>query len=428
MAEPTNTPMPTAPPTPRSNSPAPPIPGASPSSITTLPLHPMSSLLSPALAHLPVIPSRLQAASPAPTTTITTTTTTKPRVLHLGSQVEHRRELYSEFATHHFDVVRPSWAEHERGAFAAALREGRWGRFDAVLRCSWGVGGEMGPWDAELVDLLPDSVRVFASVGAGCDGADTKLLGERGIIYCGAGPAAAEAVAELALAMIISTFRTLTYPVLPSADKSAPPTIASLLQPHSLRGQVLGLVGFGNVGQQIAHKCRAALGMHIAYHDVVERKTGDDDDDGAAHYCDTLEALYRKADCVVLCTPPPPSLSLSGAGRRRIVDEHTLWWFKPGARLVSVAHGSLVDEDAVAEALGEDRLSAVALDEPRVSPRLQEVAGKNDCLLLTGRRAGDTAEAQAEFEELGMRNIMAVLGGGGEALTPVNMQWVRKVR
>ncbi|KAI0599209.1 hypothetical protein F4775DRAFT_551902 [Biscogniauxia sp. FL1348] len=412
MAEPTNTPMPTAPPTPRSNSPAPPIPGASPSSITTtssntLPFHPMSSLLSPALAHLPAIPSRL-AASPS-----LTPTPTKPRVLHLGDHVHHRRALYDEFATHHFDVVRPTWAEHERGAFAAALREGRWGRFDAVFRCSWGVGGEMGPWDADLVDLLPDSVRVFASVGAGGDGADTKLLGERGIIYCNAGPAAAEAVAELALTMIISTFRTLSHSVITSADQSAPPSTRSILQPHSLRGQVLGLVGYGDVGQQIAHKCRAALGMRVAYHDDVERNTGDE----AAHYCDTLEALCREADCVVLCTPPPSS------SVRRILDAGSLAWFKPGARLVSVAHGSLVDEDAVAEALEEEVLSAVALDEARVHPRLQKLVGNS--VLLTGRRAGDTAEAQAEFEELGMRNIMAVLRGE-EALTPVNMEWVRR--
>lgn len=38
----------------------------------------------------------------------------------------------------------------------------------------------MGNWDAELVDLLPESVKVFASAGAGFDWADTKLLGERG--------------------------------------------------------------------------------------------------------------------------------------------------------------------------------------------------------------------------------------------------------
>jgi len=42
----------------------------------------------------------------------------------------------------------------------------------------------MGQWDAELIELLPESVKVFASAGAGFDWADTKLLGEKGRFYC----------------------------------------------------------------------------------------------------------------------------------------------------------------------------------------------------------------------------------------------------
>lgn len=61
-----------------------------------------------------------------------------------------------------------------------ALKEKRWGEFSAIFRPFWGTGGEMGHWDKELVDLLPESVRVFASAGTGFDWADVKLLGERG--------------------------------------------------------------------------------------------------------------------------------------------------------------------------------------------------------------------------------------------------------
>lgn len=41
----------------------------------------------------------------------------------------------------------------------------------------------MGQWDAELVSLLPDSVRIFASAGTGFDWADTELLGQRGVFF-----------------------------------------------------------------------------------------------------------------------------------------------------------------------------------------------------------------------------------------------------
>lgn len=143
MADPTNTPMPGTPAasTPRSTTPAP-------------------------------------APAPAPTQTAPAARS-KPRVLHIGDPVKYNPGTYASFAAQ-CEIVRPEASERERGEFMAALREGRWGDFEAVFRPFWGTGGEMGNWDAELIGLLPRSVRVFASAGAGFDWADTKLLGERG--------------------------------------------------------------------------------------------------------------------------------------------------------------------------------------------------------------------------------------------------------
>ena len=70
--------------------------------------------------------------------------------------------------------------ERSRPEFVRALRERRWGDFAAVFRHFRDTGGEMGRWDAELISLLPSSVRVFASAGPGFDWADTRSLDERG--------------------------------------------------------------------------------------------------------------------------------------------------------------------------------------------------------------------------------------------------------
>ena len=93
--------------------------------------------------------------------------------------MKYNPQTYAEFSTL-FDVVRPSTEERERGELMRALKERRWGDFSAIFRPFWGTGGEMGRWDAELIDLLPDSVRIFASAGAGFDWADTQPLGEKG--------------------------------------------------------------------------------------------------------------------------------------------------------------------------------------------------------------------------------------------------------
>ncbi|GAB1314676.1 D-mandelate dehydrogenase [Madurella fahalii] len=437
MAEPTNTPMPASTPvpasTPRSTSPAPPIPSLTPNATTlTIPLQ-----TSPSAAVLK-----------------------RPIVLHIGDPIKYNPRTYAEFSEA-FEVIRPSTAERERTEFVRALKERRWGDFSAIFRPFWGTGGEMGRWDAELIDLLPDSVKVFASAGAGFDWADTKLLGEKGIIYCNSGLAAAEAVADFAVTMIISTFRHLpwcmgaaTLPYLtPSSSASAARKAFQTCHAnatavsHNPRGHVLGLVGFGNIGQQIAAKLgHPAFGMRIAYHDVVRKPAAVEAELRAAFH-PTLVALAAASDCVVLCAPAP-------ADGRPLITAEALRAFRPGTRLVNVARGSLVDEEALADALDTGVVGAAALDvhaaEPAVHPRLARMAGLDldaaagagvgagtgtgagtatamhpGRVMLTCHNAGGTVETHIGFEELSMRNILAVLRGQ-EAVTPVNLQFLRR--
>ncbi|KAK1757166.1 hypothetical protein QBC47DRAFT_378536 [Echria macrotheca] len=410
MAEPTNTPYPPSTPvpasTPRSSSPAPPIPSLTPdATTTTIPLRPSSS-------------------------------SAKPIVLHIGDPIKYNPSTYAEFSSR-FEVIRPSAAERERSAFAQALREQRWGDFSAIFRPFWGTGGEMGRWDAELISLLPDSVKVFASAGAGFDWADTKLFGERGIIYCNSGLAAAEAVADFAVAMIISTFRHLPWCIgaatlsATSTDTDAAKTFRTChaqatAASHNPRGHTLGLIGFGNIGQQIAAKLgNPAFGMPIAYHDVV-RKPAEIETSLGATFHPTLSDLLAVSDCIVLCTPASPD-------GKPLITSATLAACKPGSRFVNIARGSLVDEDALADALESGQISAAALDvhadEPNVHPRLLRMAGLDGSrpgrVMLTCHNAGGTVETHVGFEELSMRNIMAVLAGEA-AITPVNLHFLAK--
>ena len=218
--------------------------------------------------------------------------------------------------------------------------------------------------------------------------------------------------------MIISTFRHIPWCISAAA---APSTFGdchtrATAASHNLRGHVVGVVGFGNIGQKIATRCRHGFGMAVHYHDVVRKDTNVEEPVGAVFH-ETLEGLLGVSDCVVLCTP----------GGDKVITAETLGWFKKGARFVNVARGSLVDEEALADALGSGRIGSVALDvhgdEPRVSPRLREFAGER--AMLTCHNAGGTVETHRGFEELSMRNVMAVLGGG-DAITPVNMHYLKK--
>ncbi|KAM0189950.1 hypothetical protein ACHAPQ_002073 [Fusarium lateritium] len=347
--------------------------------------------------------------------------TSKPRVLHIGDPIKYNPETYLRFSIQ-CEIVRPSNEERQRTEFIKGLQEKRWGDFDAIFRPFWGTGGEMGRWDDELISLLPQSVKVFASAGAGFDWADTKLLGERGIIYCNSGLAAAEAVADFAMAGIISTFRVLPWCISSAMSGNEEAFGANhrdaTMQSYNLRDRALGLVGFGNIGQQIAARAHHGFGMKIHYYDILPKTSSIVAPLRATHH-ETLESLLAQCDCVVLCTP---------AGDGTIINATTLPLFKRGARFVNIARGSLVDEEALAVALREDTLSSAALDvhenEPKIHPELLKLA-KQGRVLLTCHNAGGTVDTHKGFEELSMRNIMAVLGGG-EAITPVNLQFLKK--
>jgi hypothetical protein len=99
--------------------------------------------------------------------------------LHLGDAIRFNPDTYALLASQ-YEVIRPSTPNRERAPFMLALRDGKWGDFHALLRPSWPSGGEMGTWDEELIGLLPPSVKVFASAGAGYETVDTKALGARG--------------------------------------------------------------------------------------------------------------------------------------------------------------------------------------------------------------------------------------------------------
>ncbi|KAG9252207.1 uncharacterized protein F5Z01DRAFT_236254 [Emericellopsis atlantica] len=397
MAEPTNTPVPAS--TPRSSSPV----GLGGGHHPNAPIIPITSLPTSPLAAAFAPPRR--------------------RVLHIGDPVRYNLGTYAQFSAQ-CEIIRPEAHERERTAFLQALREKRWGDFHAIFRPFWGTGGEMGRWDAELIDVLPSTVKVFASAGAGFDWADTKLLGERGIVYCNSGLAAAEAVADFAIAMIISTFRVLPWCI--SAASSGDTAEFqdchenATTRSHNLRGHKVGLIGLGRIGQQIAKRCRFGFGMDIWYYDVAEMPKSVTES-LEAKTCASLEELVGSVDVVVLCAPAIPGATSA------LIAARELGCFRDGARFVNVARGSLVDEEAVADALDSGKLSSVALDvhprEPGISERLREHA-KTGRAMLTCHNAGGTVETHIGFEELSMRNVMAVLGGQ-MAITPVNMQYLR---
>ncbi|KAF1983293.1 putative D-mandelate dehydrogenase [Aulographum hederae CBS 113979] len=342
----------------------------------------------------------------------------KPTILHLGDDIRWNHDTLARLLTN-FTVIQPTAAERERPQFMQALRERRWGDFHAILRPFWNTGGEMGTWDRELVPLLPSTVRIFASAGAGYDWADIPVLTEHGILYCNGATASSEAVADTAIFHLLSTFRHFTASHLAARSLSTDAWLHAhkylTLSSWNPRGHTLGVIGLGSIGYCIAEKAFKGFGMKIVYNDVVRKSEIEEKRVGATFF-EELDEMLGVADAVVLATP------FFG---RVLLDEERFSKFKAGARFINIARGPLVSEPALIAALQSQHLSAAGLDvhahEPHVNPALAAMTN----VTLTCHNAGGAMDTWLGFERLAMENIERYLLGE-KPITPVNWDALQK--
>lgn len=357
-------------------------------------------------------------------------------MLHIGDDIVYNPDYYKQFALK-FNVIQPRAQDRERASFIAALKEGRWGDFHAVFRPFWNSGGEMGKWDQELVPHLPSTCRIFASAGAGYDWADIPTLSRHGtrprdilqgvdleltlknpgITYCNGARASSEAVADMAIWHILSVFRNLMW----SAEAAKSGDVEQWKSAHkhqqdtayNPRGRSLGIIGLGNIGYTIAQKAWLGFGMRILYHDVV-RKPEEHEGAVKATFYEHLGDMLAEADCTVLATP------FLG---EKVITAERLAQFKKGSRFVNIARGTLVDENALVDALKSGHVFAAGLDVHENEPFVHADFCKMRNVSLTCHNAGGAWDTAAGFEKLAMENIEAFFFNGG-ALTPVNAHLV----
>jgi glyoxylate reductase len=251
--------------------------------------------------------------------------------------------------------------------------------------------------DAEVLEAGAPRLQVVANVAVGYDNVDVSTAASLGIAVCNTPGVLDETTADLAFLLILAASRLSSVAEHDlRAGRWAGWGINQYLG-RDVHGATLGLVGYGRIGRAVARRA-SGFGMQVLH---TTR-----DDTGEPGYVASLDRLLSDSDIISLHVPLTPAT-------RHLIGRRELALMRPGAVVVNTARGPVVDEEALAIALEENRIFAAGLDvyenEPRVNPRLltaprtvllphlgsasqatrtrmAQVASEGACQVLAGRR------------------------------------------
>lgn len=338
----------------------------------------------------------------------------KPIVLHLGEPVRYNTDFYNKEFASRFQIVRNDC--NDRESFKEALRTKKFGDFKAIFRPFWNSGGEMGMWDKELISLLPASVEIFASAGAGFNWADVDEFARHGIYYCNGATCSDDAVTDLMIWHLISVCRNTTWSqeaakscdenIFMDAHNNVPPVS------HNVSSFTIGIVGLGSIGRLACKKLHAAFGSKVHYYDIVRADPEFERATESVFHSD-LHDLLKSVDVVIVSVP-------YNKFTHNIIGEKEFAAMRKGSYIINTSRGQTVDEKPLIAALQSGKLAGAGLDVFYTEPKINPVLAKMRNVAMTSHNAGGAVDTWVNFELHAMRNILAYLTSGKTITPPVN--------
>jgi serA len=234
-------------------------------------------------------------------------------------------------------------------------------------------------------EVLAHANKLIA-IGCFCIGTNQVNLEAakaRGIPVFNAPFSNTRSVAELVLGEILLLMRNI-----PQANAEVHRGIwnKSAVGSHEVRGKKLGIIGYGHIGSQLSIVAEA-LGMHVYFYDIENKLPL-----GNAQQVRTLEDLLSSCDIISLHVP-------ENASTKNLISAERIAQLKKDSILINAARGTVVDIDALAEALEKGHIRGAAIDvfpeEPAsINEEFVSPLRRFDNVLLTPHIGGSTAEAQ----------------------------------
>ncbi|RTZ47716.1 2-hydroxyacid dehydrogenase [Candidimonas sp. SYP-B2681] len=264
------------------------------------------------------------------------------------------------------------------------------------------ITSAMTPTRADLIDKLPN-LRAICSNGVGYDAIDVKYAQEKGIQVSNTPDVLNDCVADLALGLLLATARKLA---LGDRYVRANQWGTDLKFPLGAKvsGKKVGIIGLGRIGMAIAQRV-AGFDMEIRYHNRNART------DVGYGYEASLVNLAKWADFLIVAT-------VGGASTRQLVNQEVLKALGPNGILINIARGSVVDENAMVNALVSGELGGAGLDVYESEPKVPDALKTLDNVVLVPHIASATTETRKAMADLVLDNAEA-FASTGKIITPI---------
>jgi|TARA_R110002126_G_scaffold50089_3_gene138028 glyoxylate reductase len=228
--------------------------------------------------------------------------------------------------------------------------------------------------DAEMIANAPDRLRLIASFGAGVDHIDLAAARAKKILVTNTPGVFTEDTADMTMALILSAPRRLSDGEKLIRSGQWEGWKPSGMLGHCIGGKKLGIIGMGRIGQAVARRA-SGFGLSIFYHNRRQLPPAVEESLRASFVAD-LDELIRECDIITLHCPHT-------AETHEMINAERIGMMNPSTYLINSARGDLVDEDALIEALQNERIGGAGLDvyqnEPDIDPRFLTL--KNTVLL-----------------------------------------------
>lgn len=262
------------------------------------------------------------------------------------------------------------------------------------------------PITAAVLDACP-SVKLICCLATGYNVVDVQAAKQRNVVVCNVPAYSTHAVAQFTFGLLLELCHHIAHHsnlVHNGAWINCPNFCFWDTPQVELAGKTIGIIGFGQIGQQVG-KIASAMGMRVLAYSKTQRPEAEH----IGQYVD-FETLLKQSDVISLHCPLFPETT-------NLINRDTLRFVKEGVILLNTARGAIIDEGAVAEALISGKLKGAAMDVISAEP----MAASNPLLtapncIITPHMAWAAIEPRQRILEVTVQNIKDFLAG-----TPKNV-------